>query len=481
MDPGDADREQLEDRVAELEQTVSKMLPDRRGVLKGLGAAAVGGAAVGGATGGASGQSAAGQIGTESEPVDVEGAQGNFDSVNTGRVSNDILWAESWGELVTLYQNASEGQEVRVDPSVGTVTATSTLSITNEGVDVRPGVTISPDSDTRTIFEIPESFKWERPHIEATIVVSSTTYSGPAVVADPASSNYGKTPSVDLGLYNTDGAGELARSGTAFRAGAGDLGGNHITGLYGEIDIIGFDKGLDVDGGTDTGEYANGNRFEGQIWGCSTCIETAGATDGNRFYYQVQPDNTDYVVRFNSRNYFSGRIFDSGTVNTASVEFKSDAENSVVSTSRALPQTATANAANNYLHDQQNGIWYRTDEWGNFNLDGQGVTASTQITADNTFQQLINHRQAGNGAKNIGGMTGIMTVHGYVDGDLNTNFVDLVLLSVRGGVHNVISTATANAPATPSYQFDGNSSEIAIDDPGTTYNIVAQKHGGAFV
>ena len=90
MAPGDSD---LEDRVEELEEAtgqhrewLQKMMPDRRGVIKGLGAAAIGGAAVGGATGGASGQSAAGQVGTESEPVDVEGATGNFDTVSTDRV-----------------------------------------------------------------------------------------------------------------------------------------------------------------------------------------------------------------------------------------------------------------------------------------------------------------------------------------------------------------------------------------------------------
>lgn len=85
MDPGDAepDREQLESRVEELEATVSKMLPGRRGVLKGLGAAALGGAAVGGATGGASGQSAAGQVGTEDSPVDVEAADVAAQSVST--------------------------------------------------------------------------------------------------------------------------------------------------------------------------------------------------------------------------------------------------------------------------------------------------------------------------------------------------------------------------------------------------------------
>ena len=75
--------DELEQRVDQLEDQLSKMLPGRRGVLKGLGAAALGGAAVGGATGGAAGQSAAGQIGTESEPVDVEAASVAAQSVST--------------------------------------------------------------------------------------------------------------------------------------------------------------------------------------------------------------------------------------------------------------------------------------------------------------------------------------------------------------------------------------------------------------
>jgi hypothetical protein len=83
--------EQLEQRVEQLEQQLSKMLPGRRGVLKGLGAAAIGGAAVGGATGGAAGQSAAGQIGTESEPVDVEAASVGAQSVSTGETETDEL------------------------------------------------------------------------------------------------------------------------------------------------------------------------------------------------------------------------------------------------------------------------------------------------------------------------------------------------------------------------------------------------------
>lgn len=95
MDPGadeQPDRKELANRVDELEQTVSKMLPDRRGVLKGLGAAAVGGAAVGASSGGASGQSAAGQIGTPDDRVDVfannydVAGETVFDSVSTDSI-----------------------------------------------------------------------------------------------------------------------------------------------------------------------------------------------------------------------------------------------------------------------------------------------------------------------------------------------------------------------------------------------------------
>ena len=86
---GDDSDEQLEQRVDQLEAQLSKMLPGRRGVLKGLGAAALGGAAVGGATGGAAGQSAAGQIGTPDNRVDVfannydAAGETSFDSVST--------------------------------------------------------------------------------------------------------------------------------------------------------------------------------------------------------------------------------------------------------------------------------------------------------------------------------------------------------------------------------------------------------------
>jgi len=86
MATDDDDAATLRERVRELEQTVAQqqdtiqqLLPSRRAVLAG-GAGLVGGAAL---TGQASAQSAAGQVGTSSEPVDVEAATVTADSVNT--------------------------------------------------------------------------------------------------------------------------------------------------------------------------------------------------------------------------------------------------------------------------------------------------------------------------------------------------------------------------------------------------------------
>lgn len=80
----DADRDELAERVAQLEQVVASQQqalrrllpdPDRRDVLKGVGGAIVGGAGVFAATGGASGQAtddgSAGNVGTPDRTQDV--------------------------------------------------------------------------------------------------------------------------------------------------------------------------------------------------------------------------------------------------------------------------------------------------------------------------------------------------------------------------------------------------------------------------
>jgi len=85
----------LEATVAQQQDTIEQLMPSRRAILAG-GAGLVGGAAL---TGQASAQSAAGQVGTSSEPVDVEAATVTATDVNTDSVStkeatiggNDIL------------------------------------------------------------------------------------------------------------------------------------------------------------------------------------------------------------------------------------------------------------------------------------------------------------------------------------------------------------------------------------------------------
>jgi len=77
-----SDQQDLEDRVEQLESTISKMLPGRRDALKLGGAALVGGAAMSGSA--SAGTQQAGTIGTANDPVDVEAEDiNNADTVTT--------------------------------------------------------------------------------------------------------------------------------------------------------------------------------------------------------------------------------------------------------------------------------------------------------------------------------------------------------------------------------------------------------------
>jgi len=105
MATDDDDAATLRERVRELEQTVAQqqdtiqqLMPSRRAILAG-GAGLVGGAAL---TGQASAQSAAGQVGTSSEPVDVEAATVTADSVNTDDlgISDTILTSGSYATVM---------------------------------------------------------------------------------------------------------------------------------------------------------------------------------------------------------------------------------------------------------------------------------------------------------------------------------------------------------------------------------------------
>jgi len=79
----EADRQDLEQRVDQLESTISKMLPSRRDALKLGGAALVGGAAMSGAASAQPGDQdgEAGVIGTDNSPVDIEASDIEVDEL----------------------------------------------------------------------------------------------------------------------------------------------------------------------------------------------------------------------------------------------------------------------------------------------------------------------------------------------------------------------------------------------------------------
>jgi len=101
------DRQDLEDRVEQLESTISKMLPSRRDALKLGGAALVGGAAMSGSASAGTGQ--AGTIGTANDPVDVESEDiNNADTVTTqdlvlnGTATGPLAPALEAGDSITV-------------------------------------------------------------------------------------------------------------------------------------------------------------------------------------------------------------------------------------------------------------------------------------------------------------------------------------------------------------------------------------------
>jgi len=88
MSNDEPSREELENRVEQLEQTVQRMLPDRRQTLKGLGLLG-GGAIVGGLGGSASASTgSAGQIGTTTDRPDFYGDAADLNSVSTAEINN---------------------------------------------------------------------------------------------------------------------------------------------------------------------------------------------------------------------------------------------------------------------------------------------------------------------------------------------------------------------------------------------------------
>jgi len=121
------DRQELEDRIDELEQTIAKMLPGRRDALKLGGAALLGGAAMSGTA--SAGTSSTGTIGTANDPVDVvlEDATGvdtisgtsieisDLNSLSGSNISITDLDSINGDDLVTSGEN--QDYEVQKDGS----------------------------------------------------------------------------------------------------------------------------------------------------------------------------------------------------------------------------------------------------------------------------------------------------------------------------------------------------------------------------
>jgi hypothetical protein len=113
--PDDDDAAALRERVQALEQTVQEqqstieqLMPSRRAILAG-GAGLVGGAAL---TSQASAQSAAGQVGTSSEPVDVEATTVNATDVNTDSVNTDNLRSFGVGRFGKSFSSVADDSVV---------------------------------------------------------------------------------------------------------------------------------------------------------------------------------------------------------------------------------------------------------------------------------------------------------------------------------------------------------------------------------
>jgi len=100
------DRQDLEDRVDQLEQTIAKMLPSRRDALKLGGAALIGGAAMSGTA--SAGSSSKGTIGTPNKPVDVvlEDATG-VDTINGDNIVTVLDGTDETGD----YQIQVDGSD----------------------------------------------------------------------------------------------------------------------------------------------------------------------------------------------------------------------------------------------------------------------------------------------------------------------------------------------------------------------------------
>jgi len=133
----EADRQDLEDRVDQLESTISKMLPSRRDALKLGGAALVGGAAMSGTA--SAGDESEGTIGTSGAPVDIESEDiNNADTVTTENLVVNNSASGPFGGGVVFEEGDSMVQHTTRKFNASPDTFFSVLSVANP-VDVYGG------------------------------------------------------------------------------------------------------------------------------------------------------------------------------------------------------------------------------------------------------------------------------------------------------------------------------------------------------
>jgi len=155
------DRQDLEDRVEQLEATIAKMLPSRRDALKLGGAALVGGAAMSGSA--SAGTQQAGTIGTANDPVDVESEDinnadtvttvnldaetANIENLGSGRVfAGSYSGANATTRLTNAISDASDGDTVFLENAgYGTLTISKPLCFVGTAGLFREGTKISGD------------------------------------------------------------------------------------------------------------------------------------------------------------------------------------------------------------------------------------------------------------------------------------------------------------------------------------------------
>jgi len=143
------DRQDLEDRVEQLESTISKMLPGRRDALKLGGAALVGGAAMSGTA--SAGTQQAGTIGTENDPVDVESEDiNNADTVTTQDLVVNGTATGPFGGGGIVFEDGDSIQQFRGQVNI---TGPAFFDVFNlsSGVDVYGGAVYGAFAETLRI------------------------------------------------------------------------------------------------------------------------------------------------------------------------------------------------------------------------------------------------------------------------------------------------------------------------------------------